>query len=400
MRSRALTPIASRISASSRTDLRVDGGVVRADRLAADLPELAEAALLRALAAEVGAEVPELHRLRPLVHAVLEVGAADRRGALGAQRDALRVGLERVHLLLHDVGRLPHPAREQLGRLERGRLDPLVAGALEDRARLALERVARERLLAQHVVRAARCLDPAVHASCARNGLVARSRPIVVLPMWPGYTTVSPGSASTSMREAAHQRRRVAAGQVGAADRAGEQHVAGEHHLLGRDRVRDVARRVAGREDHLDRHARELEPLAAADGVVGVVGLVRAEARPRDVAHDVGEHRHLELRAPDLRAGCARDRRDRADVVEVRVREQDRGDLDLEPVDRLQQQRGLVAGVDHDRLRGAVEPGDVAVLLHRPDGEGADVHQRRFSRGGIGRPCLRMRRVQKKRSTW
>src|SRR5918997_1691297 len=154
---------------------------------------------MRALAAEVRAQVPELDRLRPLVHAVLHVGTADRRGALGAQRDALRVpALERVHLLLDDVGRLPHAAREQLRRLERGRLDPLVAGALEDRLRLALQRLARERLLAQHVVRAARCLDPAVHASWARNGFVARSRPIVVLPMWPGYTTVSSASASTS----------------------------------------------------------------------------------------------------------------------------------------------------------------------------------------------------------
>ena len=66
--------------------LGVDQRRVGADRLGADLVELAEAARLRALVAEVRAQVPELHRLRQLVHAVLEVGAADRRRALGAQR--------------------------------------------------------------------------------------------------------------------------------------------------------------------------------------------------------------------------------------------------------------------------------------------------------------------------
>ena len=167
--------------------LRVDRRVVGADRLGADLPELAEAALLRTLATEEAREVPELRRLRQLVHAVLQVGTADRGRALGAQRDALGIRVvERVHLLLHDVGRLADAAGEQLGRLERRRLDPPVAGALEDPARVTLERGARERLIAQHVVRAARCLDPPAHASWARNGFVARSRPIVVLPMWPG----------------------------------------------------------------------------------------------------------------------------------------------------------------------------------------------------------------------
>jgi hypothetical protein len=198
--------------------------------------------------------------------------------------------------------------------------------------------------------------------------------------------------------EAAHQRRGVAAREVRAADGAGEQHVAGEDGELGWDRVGDVARRMPGREQHVDLHPGELQPLAAGDRVVGVVGLERAEPGPRHVAHDVGEHGHLELGAPDLRPGRAGQRRDRADVVEVRVGEQDRGDVDLELVDRLDQALGLVARVDHERPRGAVEAGDVAVLLHRPDGEGADVHQR-FSRGGIGRPDLRIRRSQNMRST-
>jgi hypothetical protein len=91
---------------------------------------------------------------------VLEVGAADRRRPLRAERDALPLAaLERVHLLLDDVGRLPDPAGEQLGRLERGRLDAPVSGAGEDGAGLGFQALARERRVSQHVERAAGCLE-------------------------------------------------------------------------------------------------------------------------------------------------------------------------------------------------------------------------------------------------
>ena len=62
-----------------------------------------------------------------------------------------------------------------------------------------------------------------------------------------------------------------------------------------------------------------------------------------------GQDLALDLRAVDRRAGGARDRRDGADVVEVRVREQDRLELDAELVDRAEQLVGLLARVDHQR---------------------------------------------------
>ena len=112
--------------------LGVDRGVVGADRLGADLAVLAVAAGLRRLVAEHRPRVPELHGLRKLVHAVLDVRAADRRGALRAQRQrAAAAVLERVHLLAHDVGRLADGAHEQLRVLEDRRLDLAEAGALE-----------------------------------------------------------------------------------------------------------------------------------------------------------------------------------------------------------------------------------------------------------------------------
>ena len=69
----------------------------------------------------------------------------------------------------------------------------------------------------------------------------------------------------------------------------------------------------------------------------------------------------LELRAVDRRPSRARDRGDRADVIEVRVGQQDRLELlDPERVERLEQPLGLVAGIeDHGAVR-ALGSNDVA----------------------------------------
>ena len=110
---------------------------------------------------EEARQVPELHRLRQLVHAVLDVRAAHRGGALGPQRErAPAAVVERVHLLLHDVGRLPDAAREQLGRLERRRLDPRGSRPRRGSApHLRLEHLAARSIVGKHVERARGCLD-------------------------------------------------------------------------------------------------------------------------------------------------------------------------------------------------------------------------------------------------
>ena len=69
-----------------RDHLGVDGRIVRAERLDAELPVLAVAAALGAGVAEHRREVPELDGLRLARLAVLQVGAHDRRRALGPQR--------------------------------------------------------------------------------------------------------------------------------------------------------------------------------------------------------------------------------------------------------------------------------------------------------------------------
>ena len=114
-------------------DLGVDHGVVGAQRFGAELVVLAVAPGLGALVAEHGRVVPELDRLGELEHAVLDVGAAHRRRALGAQRELASAAVgERVHLLAHDVGGVAHSPREQGRLFELGRDDLAKAVRGED----------------------------------------------------------------------------------------------------------------------------------------------------------------------------------------------------------------------------------------------------------------------------
>ena len=103
-----------------------------ADRLDVELPELAVAAGLRAVVAEHRPGRRQLHRLRPGLHAVLDVGTDDARGGLRAQCPRLRLlraRREPEQLLLDDVGDLADPALEDRRLLEQRRLDRPVAVA-------------------------------------------------------------------------------------------------------------------------------------------------------------------------------------------------------------------------------------------------------------------------------
>ncbi len=108
-------------SVQERHRLGVGVRRVGAEQLRAHLVELPHPPLLRSLVPEHRADVVEPDR--PLARAgpVIEERADHRRGPLGAHREALPgpVG-EGVHLLLDDVGRLPHGPREELGALEQG----------------------------------------------------------------------------------------------------------------------------------------------------------------------------------------------------------------------------------------------------------------------------------------
>src|SRR5207237_2882061 len=203
--------------AGERQDrLRVDGRGVGAQGLGAYLPKVPVAPGLGALVAEEARQIPQLHGLPSLVHAVLDVGPAHGRRSLRTQRERAAGGiLKREHLLAHDVRGLAHAAREQLGRLENGRLDPFVTRVLEHRSGARLKQRARLGLLAEHIKGAPRGFylgraqrrDAGAWASAVtwltersseRNGFVSRSRASVVMPIGPGYTTVCAGKARNS----------------------------------------------------------------------------------------------------------------------------------------------------------------------------------------------------------
>ncbi len=190
-----------------RDDLGVQRRVVDTDRLDADLLQLAVPAGLRLLVAEERPGVADLHRQLAAVEAVLDHRAHHARGALGTQRHrAVAAVGEGVHLLAHDIGRLPDPACEQRGVLEHRQFDVAVAGT----TRCVGERVPdppEVRRVRREVVRdAPGGLKCSAHSPCrpfgrvlwcsrpARKGLLALSWPMVVWGPWPGRTSVSAGS--------------------------------------------------------------------------------------------------------------------------------------------------------------------------------------------------------------
>src|SRR5690606_37635179 len=128
-----------------------------------DLVELAVATLLRPLVTEHRAHAPDLLAL-VVQQAVGDAGAHDAGGGLGTQRERVAAAvLERVHLLLDDVGHLADGALEELGALEQRQADLAVAVLGERLARDALARLPRRRVVRQDVVHATHGLEGFAH---------------------------------------------------------------------------------------------------------------------------------------------------------------------------------------------------------------------------------------------
>src|SRR6185436_214847 len=190
--------------------LGVDGRVVASERFHRSLPVLAvPAAARRAVAVHRGDRV-ELDRLRVAVHAVLDVRAADRRGALGPERErAVGAVGEGVHLLLHHVGARTGGAREERRVLEHRRHDPPGAVQPAEALDLLCDVLPGGHLVRDDVMGPAWPLDlpaaahPAAFRSAsrssARNGFRASSAPSVVDGPWPGCRAVSRGKRSASV---------------------------------------------------------------------------------------------------------------------------------------------------------------------------------------------------------
>ena len=369
---RVCVTLSAALDAGEELDqLGVDGRVVRAHRLEADLPELAVAPLLRRRVPEHRPDVVGLHGLRLPVQAVLEVGARDGRRSLGPQSQrALAPVLERVHLLVHDVRAGAGRAREELGVLERGRDDEAVAVQVRGFGGRAQHGPAARLVGGKDVERPARRLDPhgASARSSARNGFVMsswperRRRAVAGVDNGLGRQTVDEqadrgqqsfpvrrrrGRCARRSRRRARRRRRA---QPSAANARWPDRVAG--HPQRREVDSGKVELLLAFEQHLGRVTAE----ADVDPVRDVV------ARPLQSIP-------LERGHVDARAGRLDQLDDTSDVVEIAVRHED-GDAPRAPQCRLDA-LGLAgpARIDDDRLVRARAPDHVAVGLERAQGE-------------------------------
>ncbi len=150
----------SRTSASRSGRFAARGG--RADDFGADLRELAVAALLRALAAELRADVVELLQLAGLAELVFDVGADHAGGVFRAQGEGLRLFglcagavLPCVHFFRYDVSLFADAAGEEGGVFKDRGADLAEVVAREDSACGGLDAVPQRRLGRQKVAGAA-----------------------------------------------------------------------------------------------------------------------------------------------------------------------------------------------------------------------------------------------------
>jgi len=179
----------------NRDHLGVECRIIDADGLDADLLKLPITPLLRLLVPEEGAGIAQLHRQLAAIQPMLEHGAHDPGGPLRAQRHTpLPPVGEGVHLLGHDIGGLAHSPGEQCRVLEHGQLDVSIARQRRrvgksvpdpgevSRSRRVVIRNAPRRLKFAHSPK--RPFEVFVGSPeppiSTRNGLVARSVPIVV----------------------------------------------------------------------------------------------------------------------------------------------------------------------------------------------------------------------------
>ncbi len=145
-------------------DLRVARRRRRAHELEADLAELAVAAGLRLLVAELRTRVPEADRTGHVLEALLHQRAHDAGRVLRpqGQRPALAVR-ERVHLLVHDVGGVADRAGEEVRALEDRGADLGVAERAEYAPRRVLDRGEALADGREEVVRSLGRADPLAH---------------------------------------------------------------------------------------------------------------------------------------------------------------------------------------------------------------------------------------------
>jgi hypothetical protein len=161
----------------------------------------------------------------------------------------------------------------------------------------------------------------------------------------------------------------VAAGEVGAADGAGEEGVSGEEEGLVGKVEADAALGVAGGVEDGAAEAGDGDEFAVVEGVVGGGDLGGGDAEPAglDVHHFY--QREIVLIVEDGGSGEALEALGSGDVVDVGVGDDDLLDGEVVLVEDGDDAGDLVAGVDDDGFERGLVAEDGAVALQGADGE-------------------------------
>ena len=163
-----------------------------------------------------------------------------------------------------------------------------------------------------------------------------------------------------------------AAGHVGAADRAVEQHVAdmGEAHVLVEEH--HAARRMAGAMQDVEGQLADRDLVAFVEPAVRREIAHAGHAEARAARHHIVEQELVgDMRALDRHLQRVAQFGGAADMVDMAMGQPDLFDRDIGLLDRRLDLRHVAAGIDHHGLLGGLAPQQRAVLLeqgHRDDG--------------------------------
>ncbi len=177
------------------------------------------------------------------------------------------------------------------------------------------------------------------------------------------------GQGEKTLVDGAEKLAGVAAGQVGSADRAGEEGVPGEEERLSGDVETDAAFGVAGGMKDGAGEASDGDEFAIFEGVVGGRDGGGGDAEPAGLNVHHFDQREIVLVVEDGGAGELLEAMGAGDVVDVSVGDDDFFDSEAVGGEDGDDARDVVAWINDNGFVGGLVSKDGAVALQRTDGE-------------------------------
>ena len=172
--------------------------------------------------------------------------------------------------------------------------------------------------------------------------------------------------------QSSRQLGRIRKWQIGATNRPGEKTIANERDSLAV--YDDMPGRMTRRVHHRHLPLSNSYHLTVAELVVGWRGLLEWHSVHLGLSGGRIVQSPLERMEIDRHVPLALYRRDRAHVIDVRVRYPDSLELRSTAIDRIDETITFTTGIDDHRVVSPIIHDQVAVLLKRSDGDGFDFH--------------------------